>query len=148
MATEDHDFEEINFFNFNQKKIAWNTSSKSAVGRLSTKGLSQIYELFSMELGKSQNAEYLANLFKESYLQHDNLAEATRYLANELFNQYGLVIIDGDNKRLKEQFIPHIENELIDQTCFNSVSSTIKGFGKNYKNTSKPEGDQFILLDG
>ncbi len=34
MATEDHDFEEINFFNFNQKKIAWNRNSKSAVGRI------------------------------------------------------------------------------------------------------------------
>ena len=148
MATEDHDFEEINFFNFNQKKIAWNTSSKSAVGRLSTKGLSQIYDMFSMELGKSQNAEYLANLFKVAYLQHENLAEATRYLANELFSQYGLVIVDGDNKRLKEQFIPHIENELIDQTCFNNVSSTVKDFGKNYKIQVNPrEINLFYLTD-
>ena len=148
MATEDHDFEEINFFNFNQKKIVWNRNSKSAVGRLSTTGLSQIYDLFAKELGRSKNAEYLANLFNESYLQHDNLAEATRYLANELFSQYGLVIIDGDNKKLKEQFIPHIENELIDQTCFNNVSSTVKDFGKNYKIQVNPrEINLFYLTD-
>jgi len=148
MATEDHDFEEINFFNFNQKKISWNRNSKSAVGRLSTKGLNQIYDIFTNELGNSMNAEYLANLFKESYLQHDNLAEATRYLANELFSQYGLVIIDGDNKKLKEQFIPHIENELIDQTCFNNVSSTIKDFGNTYKVQVNPrEINLFYLTD-
>ncbi|MEQ3690647.1 MAG: bacillithiol biosynthesis BshC, partial [Flavobacterium sp.] len=38
MATEDHDFEEINYFNFNNKKIKWNKESKGPVGRLSTDG--------------------------------------------------------------------------------------------------------------
>ncbi len=104
--------------------------------------------MFSLELGKSKNAEYLTNLFKESYLQHDNLAEATRYLANELFSQYGLVIIDGDNKRLKEQFILHVENELIDQTCYKNVSSTIKELSKNFKIQVNPrEINLFYLTD-
>ncbi len=148
MATEDHDFEEINFFNFNQKKVTWKRNSKGAVGRLSTKGLSQIYDMFAVELGKSKNAEYLANLFNESYLQYDNLTEATRYLANELFNEYGLVIIDGDDKRLKEQFIPYIENELTAQTCFNNVSSTINELSKNYEIQVNPrEINLFYLTD-
>lgn len=30
MATEDHDFEEINYFNFNTKKLQWNTDSYRA----------------------------------------------------------------------------------------------------------------------
>jgi len=148
MATEDHDFEEINFFNFNQKKMTWKRSSKGAVGRLSTKGLSQIHDMFAQELGKSKNAVYLANLFNKSYLQHDNLTDATRYLANELFNEYGLVIIDGDDKRLKKQFIPYIENELIAQTCFNNVSSTINELSKNYKIQVNPrEINLFYLTD-
>ncbi|MDG1744142.1 MAG: bacillithiol biosynthesis BshC, partial [Polaribacter sp.] len=39
MASEDHDFEEINFFNFDGKKVAWNRKDGGAVGRFSTNGL-------------------------------------------------------------------------------------------------------------
>ena len=34
MATEDHDFEEINYFNFKGRKVQWNQDQKGAVGRL------------------------------------------------------------------------------------------------------------------
>jgi hypothetical protein len=36
----------------------------------------------------------LKEIFKKSYLEHDNLADATRYLANAFWN-YGLVILDA-----------------------------------------------------
>jgi uncharacterized protein YllA (UPF0747 family) len=41
MATEDHDFEEINYFNFKGKKFRWNKESTGPVGRLSTEGLAE-----------------------------------------------------------------------------------------------------------
>jgi hypothetical protein len=41
-----------------------------------------------------------------SYLKHDNLADATRQLANSLFLTYGLVILDADDADLKRPFIP------------------------------------------
>jgi hypothetical protein len=34
MATEDHDFEEINYFNFKGRKFRWNKESTGPVGRL------------------------------------------------------------------------------------------------------------------
>ena len=96
MATEDHDFEEINYFNLNGKKVRWNRpdikdNNKGAVGELSTEGLKKVCRQFCAEIGTTQNAQELCSLFKEAYLQHDNLAEATRYLANALFGKYGLV---------------------------------------------------------
>src|SRR5690606_25069330 len=40
MATEDHDFEEINYFNFKGKKFRWNRKDAAgAVGKLPTDGL-------------------------------------------------------------------------------------------------------------
>jgi hypothetical protein len=42
MATEDHDFEEINYFNFKGRKFRWNKESTGPVGRLSTEGLSDV----------------------------------------------------------------------------------------------------------
>ena len=122
MATEDHDFEEINFFNLNGKKFKWNNADKragkTAVGKLSTEGLDDVFELFSAEIGGGENAEKLKSLFKNGYLQHDNLTDATRYIANELFGDYGLVILAAGDARLKKHFIPFVESELQDQQSF------------------------------
>ncbi|GAA4303102.1 bacillithiol biosynthesis cysteine-adding enzyme BshC [Aestuariibaculum suncheonense] len=124
MATEDHDFEEINYFNFNGKKVHWNRTASGPVGELSTEGLEEVFNLFALELGTSKNAEYLKKLFKKSYLEHDNLANATRYLANELFKDYGLVIIDANDKTLKQQFMPYVKEELFSNTSFTKVTET------------------------
>jgi len=128
MATEDHDFEEINHFKFKEKKIVWNTTSNGPVGRLSTEGLQEVYDLFSTELGLGDNASYLKELFKKAYLEHSNLADATRYLVNELFKNEGLVIIDGDDFDLKKLFIPIIKDELLHQTSYKKVTDTILNF--------------------
>ena len=37
MATEDHDFDEINKLSVNEKIYSWNIDTKNAVGNLSTK---------------------------------------------------------------------------------------------------------------
>ncbi|RKS25442.1 bacillithiol biosynthesis cysteine-adding enzyme BshC [Flavobacterium endophyticum] len=124
MATEDHDFEEINYFNLHGKKVRWNTESGGPVGRLSTQGLEEVFEIFSLELGIGKNAEYLKKLFHESYVNHTNLADATRFLANELFGKTGLVILDADTPELKKIFIPHAKEELLKQTSYQKVMET------------------------
>lgn len=132
MATEDHDFEEINYFNFKGKKVHWNQVAQGAVGALSTEGLEAVFKLFSLELGNSKNAEHLKLLFKNAYLKHQNLTDATRFLVNELFQDYGLVIIDGNDKDLKKQFAPFVENELFNQISFKSVTETNETLSGNY----------------
>ncbi len=124
MATEDHDFEEINYFNFKHKKISWNRESFGPVGRLSTDGLEAVFAVFESEIGLGKNAEGLKNLFKKAYLEHTNLADATRFLANELFSNEGLVVIDADDTNLKKSFVPYIKNELLQQTAFAKVNET------------------------
>lgn len=124
MATEDHDFEEINYFNFKHKKISWNRESFGPVGRLSSDGLEAVFAVFESEIGLGKNAEGLKNLFKKAYLEHTNLADATRFLANELFSKEGLVIIDADKSDLKKSFIPYIKNEVLNQTAFAKVNET------------------------
>ena len=125
MATEDHDFEEINHFHIKDKKIAWKRESFGPVGRLSTEGLNEVFKEFSQIIGVGETANYLKEVFQKSYLEHTNLADATRFLANELFSEEGLVIIDGDDKKLKTKFAPYIKDELIHQNSFKEVSKTI-----------------------
>ncbi len=125
MATEDHDFEEINYFNFKGKNIRWNNDAMGPVGRFSTAGLQDVFEVFALELGNSLHATTIKNLFEAAYLQHENLSDATRYLANALFGKYGLVILDADRSELKRQFIPFVKDELLHQTAFQKVTETI-----------------------
>lgn len=126
MASEDHDFEEINYFNFRGKKIRWNSNQTGAVGRFDTEGLDAVYEVISAEFGTGKHAEQLKTWFKKAYLEHDNLADATRYLGNELFGEYGLVILDADDRDLKRLFVPQMKKELLEKTAFKTVSETNK----------------------
>lgn len=133
MATEDHDFEEINHFDFKGDKIQWDRDFGGAVGELSTEGLEEVFALFSKKLGVGKNATYLRELFEKAYVTHSNLADATRFLANELFGKYGLVVLDANEAELKQLFIPYIKQELLLQTSFKAVSQTIIEFPNDYK---------------
>ena len=152
MATEDHDFEEINYFNFKGKKLQWNKEASGAVGRLDTEGLQAICDAFSNEMGNSINANKLKEWFRKAYLEHTTLDDATRYLANELFGEYGLVIIDGNNPQLKNLLIPYVEKDLLEQRTHKMVQKTIanlEALGKNYGVQVNPrEINYFYLIDG
>lgn len=130
MATEDHDFEEINFFNLHGKKFKWNKADeragKTAVGYLSTEGLEEVYKLFASEIGGGENAEFLKSLFREAYLEHDNLSDATRYIADKIFGKHGLVIIDAQDTELKKHFVPYVENELNGQLSCKEASEAME----------------------
>ena len=126
MATEDHDFEEISYFNFKGKKFRWNKESFGPVGRLDTQGLDEVFDVFASELGTGNTANELKSLFRKSYLEHANLADATRFLANALFSTFGLVILDADDKTLKTEFIPYVKAELLHRNAHQQVTKTIE----------------------
>ena len=148
MASEDHDFDEICFFNFRGSKVRWNREAAGAVGRLSTEGLEIALKEFEGLLGPGKNAKELISLFRRSYLEHHNLAKATRCLANELFGEKGLVIVDGDDRDLKSLFAPKVKEELLDRSCFSSVSETSDSLANNYHIQVNPrEINLFYLTD-
>ena len=148
MATEDHDFDEINYFNFKNQKVKWNREDGGAVGHFDTEGLQDVFEQFSKQLGETKNATYLKNLFEKGYVKNETLTEATRYIANQLFSKYGLVIVDGDDKDLKQLFTPIVAKELTEQVSYKAVSKTIATLETAYKIQVNPrEINQFYLSD-
>ena len=122
MATEDHDFDEVNHFNFKGKEIRWNRPSSGAVGRLKTDGLDSLYQSFSQDLGPGKTADTLRDLFRRAYLEQPDMASATRYLVNRLFGQEGLVILDADDARLKTVFLPHMKQDAFERLAHGLVS--------------------------
>jgi len=133
MATEDHDFQEINHIHLFGKKITWDSKQSGAVGRMHLDGFEGLLTELKSVLGNSENAGKLISLFEKSYLTNDNLADATRYLVNELFGKYGLVILDGDEKRLKEQFISSIKKDVLEQGFEKSITKCSLDLVNNYK---------------
>jgi len=152
MASEDHDFEEINYFNFKGKKVQWNRTASGAVGELDLDDLDHVFEAFASQLNTSSNAETLKQLFKEAYLEHQDLTQAMHYLVNALFKEYGLVIVDGNDAALKRLFIPYIETELTQQTSFTKVTlanEQLNALDGNYKIQVNPrEINLFYIKQG
>ena len=124
MASEDHDFEEINHFNFQNKRFQWTQECSGAVGELSTLGLAEFVDVFTGALGNSSQAIELKKIVKNAYKNHSNLASATRYLVHTLFGSEGVLVIDGNSPELKRNFIPQITSELKTQQAFTTVSKT------------------------
>ncbi|MES2518483.1 MAG: bacillithiol biosynthesis cysteine-adding enzyme BshC [Bacteroidota bacterium] len=140
MATEDHDFAEINHFSLFGKNLAWETTQTGAVGRMNPK------ELESLISEMSECPE----IFKNAYLKHDTLADAARCYAHELFGNQGLICIDADDRDLKRQFAPIIKNDLLQNVAFDVVSKTTKDLENlGYKTQIAPrEINFFYLADG
>lgn len=150
MASEDHDFEEIQYFNFKGKKVKWNREAGGAVGRLSTEGLDAVFKEFSSMLNSGENADELRAIFEKAYLEHDNLGKASRYLVNKLFGAHGLVVIDGDDSQLKRLFKPYALKELKEEVTFKNVTETNHFIKENgYKVQVNPrEINLFYIGDG
>ena len=69
MATEDHDFEEINHFTFRNQKLSWHSLEQGAVGAFSTEGLDKVASVLNILLGKSHQGESLKRLFEKAYIK-------------------------------------------------------------------------------
>ncbi|NOQ73333.1 MAG: bacillithiol biosynthesis cysteine-adding enzyme BshC [Crocinitomix sp.] len=125
MATEDHDFEEINHIHLFGNKIAWDKEGQEnrIVGEIEPKGIESftdpIFEKYSDE-----NLKAILSSFTDIYKKSSNLAEATRSLMNQLFAEYGLVIIDGNDTALKQGFVPIAIKEINEGFVHKAVTNT------------------------
>lgn len=150
MATEDHDFAEINHFHFKNQKIQWQRDATGAVGKLYLDDIEDLFHAYASQLPNIKNAEELKELIHSAYLNASTLAEATRKLVQALFGKYGLLIIDGDDKELKRIMIPYFEDELVNNTTYKKVTQTNQDLSeKGYSLQVNPrEINLFYLGEG
>ena len=124
MATEDHDFAEINHTRLHGRKISWDADAHGATGRLKTEGIAEAVRRYQSFLGLSANSSRLSEIIEKAYLQQDNLAAATRCLVHQLFGAYGLVIMDADDRELKRLFATVIEQDIRGEHSHRAIEST------------------------
>ena len=142
MATEDHDFAEINHFALFGKTYAWDAPGTGGpVGRLPLTGLAeQVLDQLPAEVPTA---------FRAAYAGVATLAEATRRLADALFGDYGLVTLDADRPALKQALVPVLERELAGQVSNAAVQATnARLTAAGYKAASIFAANQLVLPHG
>jgi bacillithiol biosynthesis cysteine-adding enzyme BshC len=150
MASEDHDFAEINYTNIGGKKVHWWHEASGATGRINPDSMRQALNQYKGALGINGHSGELADIVETAYTKFDKLADATRYLVNALFGQYGLVIIDADDHAFKQQFAPIMERDIIERNSFKNISATnekLQTLGVHVQ-VNPREINFFYLLDG
>jgi len=123
MATEDHDFAEINHFNLFGKNYTWESTQTGAVGRFSTADMPDLLATLPETYP----------VFTEAYTQYKTLTDATRAITHDLFGQYGLVSFDADSPALKQVLKPVIQQELTQQTAHQLVIEVSEKLAAQYK---------------
>jgi bacillithiol synthase len=138
MASEDHDFAEINHFRLFNQEYKWQTEQKGAVGRFGLEGMKQLTE----ELPE------LLPVFERAYLNQDNLSDASRYIANELFGAQGLMVVDADYQVLKSEFSEIMRQDIVEENSNHLVEATSEKLSQaGYRNQVFSRKINFFYLD-
>ena len=121
MASEDHDFEEIQAISLFNQLITWESDAKGAVGRFPIDGLSKVKEQIASFFQNHPNSDVFKAL---DSLDATTYGKAFFNLIHWLFGDLGLVILDGDQKLFKHSFSPLMQQEIESSFSFHSVQET------------------------
>ena len=127
MATEDHDFKEINHFFAFGTKYTWNTPQKGAVGRFALSDFPKI--------------PFRNEIFDKAYAEGKSLSEAVRIYMHALFGAEGLLCLDADDQRLKSIFAPIMEADLTQQVhepIVRATSEKLEALGYKTQVSARP----------
>ena len=132
MATEDHDFEEINKIQWNETQYIWNEETNDMVGNLTSSKLLSILEDMKVDMCKTKYGQELFDLYQHAYSKNLNYANATRALLTSLFREYGVLIIDGNDKDLKKIMVSDFQQEIKNGFVCDMITSTNNILSKKY----------------
>ncbi len=149
MGSEDADLDELGHINLNGKRLEWKTSQTGAVGRMKAdKQLLMLIDTIAGEIEIEPFGKELIRLFREAYKEGESIQQATLHLVNELFKEFGLLILIPDNIELKKQFSSIVKKELIDRFSHFALEKTGDYLRQYYKvQASGREINLFYLTD-
>lgn len=146
MASEDHDFAEVNHVYINQQKYTWDIDSgQQPVGRIKTQGIEQFMQQI-LPLATNDFALKQLQQWMSCYTESENLSAATRKLIHTLFGDEGLVVIDADCRTFKNWFAPYIKKDVLEQQNFDTLNKTNSLLKQHYKTQVNGREINFFYL--
>jgi bacillithiol biosynthesis cysteine-adding enzyme BshC len=121
MASEDHDFAEIQSIQLFQQTLKWEHSSGAAVGRMDLDGLETVLDEFHRKFENHPESELHVLI---DAMSGETYGSAFFKFINELFGHYGLIIMDGDLAMWKAAFSPIMKKELLEGFSSKAVVKT------------------------
>lgn len=147
MGSEDHDKDELNHIHLFGKTFLWNTAQQGAFGSMTTSSLRPWVSEINVVLGESPAAKELSEALDDAYIKEKTIAAATRKFLYHFFADDGLVVVDGNDRELKQLFIPVLEKEIQEQFSFHTVSRSNEKFNANYESQISPREINLFYLD-
>jgi len=134
MGSEDADLDELGTININGKAYTWNTKQSGAVGRMKVdKAFIKLIDEIEAQVSVLPFGKELTTKFRKAYNEGKSIQSATLELVNDLFGEYGLIVLIPDNAALKKLFVPVIRKELEEQFSHKIVAETLAELEKHYK---------------
>jgi bacillithiol biosynthesis cysteine-adding enzyme BshC len=144
MASEDHDFEEIKSISLFGKSLSWKTEQSGAVGRMNLSELQHALDDFK-ELFNNTFSTEIFDLV--SQMVGKTYGEAFFRFIHYMFSEFGLVIIDGDQKEFKKSFSRIMKLEIETQFSYQAVIQTNEKLTKsNFKIQVNPREINLFYL--
>jgi bacillithiol biosynthesis cysteine-adding enzyme BshC len=151
MGSEDADLDELGCIHLDDQKLVWDTKQTGAVGRMKVDApFLRLIEKAEGQLAVFPFGKEIIDgvrcFFKKGALVQD----ATFQFVNELFAEYGLVVLIPDNAGLKKEAVEIFKDDLLHQQPSDLVSKTIERIDTaGYKVQANPrEINLFYLGDG
>lgn len=102
MATEDHDFEEIENVPFLGKTYQWKTEQTGAVGQFDTEGIQNLKDQIKADFTEDLALHEFLDQYASHYQEGVSLSKASTALVNEWFGHLGVLPLDPNDKKLKQ----------------------------------------------
>lgn len=147
MGCEDADLDELGHIHLDGKKFIWETKQTGAVGRMNTKGLEKIIHEIDGQLSVLPHGKELVELIKRCYLESDTIQQATFKLVNELFADFGLIVLIPDNPNFKRVMSRVFSDDLVEQVPSGLVEESVSALDKaGFKVQAQPRDVNLFYL--
>jgi bacillithiol synthase len=166
MATEDHDFDEVNHLHLHDRTIRWKREAHGAVGELDMQGIDEVIHHLKSALGQSDQAKKWIEIVTECYVDAKDFATATRNFVNYLFAEFGVIVLDANKAYFKHQFKAVLHQDIFEHQTISTYQHTLKYFeankleaqvlvrdincfylDKNLRARIEKQGDEFVVVD-
>lgn len=150
IGSEDNDLDELSKFKIHGKSFVWNTDQTGAVGRMKVdKGVIVLISEIESALKHLPHAAQLIGILKKAYALGNDMATGTFILLNELFKEYGLLVLQPDHVDLKAKMKAVFKDDLLQNSADRIVGETSLKLEAQYKVQVNPRTvNLFYLRDG
>ncbi len=150
MGSEDADLAEVGSYCIDGANHQWKTKQTGAIGRMLVDDhlLQLLQNLEGYWTIKPDGREALA-IIKAAYKKGNTINEASLQMVHSFFGQYGLLVVQPDDAKLKSLFTEVMQKELTTQFSHTAIQPTLKSLSENYHVQSEGRDiNLFYLKDG